>query len=99
MRLRFLSIIGALLLVPALLTGCDDDPSGPTDEIYSLNSVVLEGDTLNTPAVLYEGPVQFSDGSTAELRYQLRRGTLLLLNNGRYEFSGQYRLEFPQQQD
>ena len=99
MKLRFLHIVGVLLLVPALLTGCDDDPSGPTDEIYSLQSVVLEGDTLSAPAVLYNGPVRFTDGSSAELRYELRRGTLLLLNNGRYEVSGQYRVEFPQQQN
>lgn len=96
MRLRFLHIVGVLLIVPALLTGCDDDPSGPVDEIYSLKSVVVEGDTLNAPAVLYDGPVQLNDGSTTRIDYQLRRGTLLLFDNGRYEFSGYYRYVFPQ---
>lgn len=96
MKLRFLSAVGALLLAPVLLTGCDDDPSGPVDEIYSLTSVVVEGDTVAAPAVLYDGPVELTDGSTTEIDYQLRRGTLLLLENGRYEFSGYYRYRFPQ---
>lgn len=88
MKLR--STLATLFLLPALLVGCSDDPSGPVDEIYSVQSVTVDGASRTLPGVLYQGPATCGVGITCDLRYELRRATLLLRVNGRYEFSGSY---------
>lgn len=98
MKLR--SAIATLVLLPVLLAGCQDDPSGPKDEIYSLATVQVGGNNLTLPAVLFSGPLPCGRPAPCNIRYEARRGTLLLLQNGRYEFSAQYRIstaggEFP----
>lgn len=94
MRLR--STFAALCLLPALLTACDDDPSGPVDQIYTLQSVQVEGRTgLTPPATLFEGRIADCGGGTpCDFRYQLRRATLALRQNGQYTFSAEYPLRF-----
>lgn len=90
MKLR--NTVTALLLLPFLLVGCDDDPSGPKDEIYTLQTVQVNGTTRPLPAMLYSGPAIGPGGVSLNIEYQVRQGTLLLFENGRYEFSGSYRL-------
>lgn len=88
MTLRKLA--ASLLLLPLLLTACDDDPSGPTDQIFTLQSVQVEGRTLAAPALLFEGQVNCGVGLPCDFRYQLRRATLALRANGQYTFSAEY---------
>lgn len=88
MKLR--NTLAALLLLPALLAGCDDDPSGPTDQIYTLQSVRVEGDSLALPALLFEGRVNCGASTPCDFRYQLRRATLALRHTGQYSFSAEY---------
>ena len=89
MKLR--KALAALLILPVLLAGCDDDPSGPTDQVYVLQSVQVEGRTgLTLPALLFEGEVNCGGSAPCDFRYQLRRATLALRQNGQYVFSAEY---------
>lgn len=94
MKLRSLCTLATLLLLPALLNGCDNDPTGPTDRIFTAQSVRINGQgaALPLPTVFFSGPVPCGSGVTCEIRYEVRRATLILRHDGRYEFNGEYRL-------
>lgn len=92
-RHSFCSALVALLAVPLLLAGCDDDPSAPENEVYRAETVQVSGAMRGIPAVLYDGPVDFNDGTGEDVRLTVQRATLILGRDGRYEFSGDYRAE------
>lgn len=82
--------LAALLLLSPVLLGACDDSSGPTDQVFTLQSVQVEGAVRPAPALLFEGQVNCGVAQPCNFRYQLRRATLALRANGQYSFSAEY---------
>ncbi len=91
MKLR--TALATLFLLPALIAGCSDDPSGPVDEIYTMQSVQIGGQARAVPAEIFTDNVNYGGGvGTLNSRYSVRAGTLVLRVDGRYSFGADYRL-------
>lgn len=92
MLIRPKLIPGGLVALILLLSACGDDPSTPDNEVYRAETVQVDGAARALPARLYDGPATVG-GSTENARVEVRRATLILRRDGRYEFSGDYRAE------